>query len=218
MQNPYKFDVKYWDMPNRVDIEGTSDPVSLQNRNGDKRLMMEALAKAVAENTTYIFLGDVKVSITWIISPQERYGTHKVPDLDNIVKPILDAITGPQGVLVDDNQVQALDVGWQDLGTPGVKVEITISPQIDDRMPKEGLMFVEFPQRGCWPVTSEAHAKIVVPHLTQRFEFVQGMISQGMPPEDARLLDPIQRFFPRARLGKFDVVPAAAFLDDVVSQ
>ncbi len=217
MQNPYKFEVQYWDVPNRLDVKGASNPVSLQNRNGDKQLMMEALAKAVAENTTYIILGDVKVSITWIISPQERYGTHKVPDLDNIVKPILDAITGPQGVLVDDNQVQALDVGWQDLGEPGVKVEISINPQIDDRIAKGGLMFVEFPHRGCWPVTSEAHAKIVVPELTRRFEQAEKLTADGILPEVVSMYDPIQRFFPRARLGKFDVRPAKAFLDETTT-
>lgn len=217
MQNLYKFEVRYWDVTNRVDIKGERDPVSLQNRNGDKQLMMQALAESVAENTTYIFLGDVKVMITWLISPEERYGSHKIPDLDNIVKPILDAVTGPQGVLVDDNQVQALDVGWQDPGVPEVKLEISIQPQIDDRITKSGLFFVEFPRRGCWPVASEAHAEIAVPELNQRFEQVQEAIARGMPVEYASMLDPIQRFFPRARLGKFEVRPAARYIGEIKS-
>lgn len=211
--DPYQFTARYYDGPNRLEIYGDSDPVSLQNRNGNKQLMMASLAKAVEESTKFIFLQDVKVSITWFATPEERYSTHLVADLDNIVKPILDAITGPKGVMVDDNQVWALDVGWQDPGFIGIKVQITVTPHIDDRMPKDALMFVHFPGRGCWPVVSEDHARLVVPALMSRFEAANKLISMGMSvAEIAPMTDPIQRFYPTARLGGFVVREASEFL------
>jgi len=50
----------------------------------------------------YLPLGDVKVSIEWTLHEQDPYESDAAPDVDNILKPLLDVLCGPDGILIDD--------------------------------------------------------------------------------------------------------------------
>ena len=52
--------------------------------------------------------------IEWTVHEQDRYESDAAPDVDNILKPLLDGLCGPEGVLIDDCQVQAVDCRWID--------------------------------------------------------------------------------------------------------
>ena len=69
----------------------------------------DLLRAAVQEKTRrfkYLLSGDVKLDIEWWVHEQERYETNRCPDIDNIRKPLLDALSGPDGLLLDDCQIQ----------------------------------------------------------------------------------------------------------------
>lgn len=111
------FEVSEWIGAGRVIIESSIPPVSLQATSARKREFKALLSEAIGKNTTTHFVHDVKVEFTWKIEEQRRYETHIVADLDNLLKPLLDAATGPTGVLIDDNQVQQIGASWINLGS-----------------------------------------------------------------------------------------------------
>jgi Holliday junction resolvase RusA-like endonuclease len=200
----------------RVEVVSARDPISLQASAARKARLREDLATVVAVGTTSVFTGDVEVTIEWFISQQVRYGTHMVADLDNIVKPLLDAVTGPDGVMIDDNQVQSLRVSWLDPGHPRVRFRLTLealSP--DEYRPRGKLFFVEFSSGRCFPfLVGESHQAVglIVHAMDEALQRRQELIVSGIAEQEADGLLPVHRFFPRSRLGRFVVRPSADFL------
>lgn len=205
---------EYYDAAS-VKIVSTRDPLSLQASAARKASLKQDLAIAVAAATTGVFTGDVEVTIEWFVSPQVRYGTHMVADLDNIVKPLLDAVTGPDGVMIDDNQVQSLRVSWLDPSGPNMKFRLTLqalSP--DEYLRREGLFFVEFSSERCFPVFWRSPEVVgeIVQVVNMGLQLRQELLAAGKAASNADLVLPVQRFFPRSRLGRFTVRPSADFL------
>lgn len=58
------------------------------------------------------FIGEVHVSWLLFQDEQTRAETDKMADLDNMVNGLNDAIKGPDGLLIDDSQIQSLKVTW----------------------------------------------------------------------------------------------------------
>lgn len=85
-----------------------ASPASMQSR----KEAIEALQKAVREHTTkykFLLTGDVNVEITWHFHERGRYESDASADIDNLLKPMLDAFCGPEGLIVDDCQIRSLD-------------------------------------------------------------------------------------------------------------
>lgn len=100
-------------------------PVSLQASRAQKEVITNAIRSAIADHG-FILTNDVKISIEWLVNEQRRYETDAAPDVDNIIKPIIDALCGPQGVLVDDCQVQFVSCHWIDWERDDQQVTIHI--------------------------------------------------------------------------------------------
>lgn len=52
-----------------------------------------------------------EVTVEWLLHEERRWDTRGVlrsPDVDNIVKPVVDGFCGPRGVLIDDCRVQSI--------------------------------------------------------------------------------------------------------------
>src|SRR5260370_24088491 len=197
-----------------VEIDSARDPVSVKASAARKASWKADVATVAAAGTTGVFTGDVEVTIEWFVSQQVRYGTHMVADLDNIVKPLLDAVTGPDGVMIDDNQVQSLRVSWLDPGDPRVRFRLTLealSP--DEYRPRKELFFVEFSLERCFPILvgkSPETVGLFVHAVDKMLQGRQGILAPGMAALVADGLLPLQRFFPRTRLGRFLGRPTAA--------
>jgi crossover junction endodeoxyribonuclease RusA len=84
-------------------------PASSQSANKARKHSWVSAVKAAAQAQWTIPPVDVKVKVT--ITHYQRGGT--LPDVDNMAKPILDAITGT--VWVDDRQVDSATPGRVDL-------------------------------------------------------------------------------------------------------
>jgi hypothetical protein len=193
-------------------------PVSLQGTPGNKVALTDAL-RAVISTTDRIALDDVRVTVEWVVHEDERYLGTSSPDIDNILKPILDAISGPAGVVANDCQVQSAHALWIDgpPWAPGAhRLEVRIGAMPDSFYPKRGIYWVEWPDGYCWPMWS------TMPHeaalmllqgfdrqLAQRTE----VIGMGVDPTQAKLFLPATRRFGRGRVRDFEVVSFAVARD-----
>jgi Holliday junction resolvase RusA-like endonuclease len=68
----------------------------------------------VLDDIKYVYFGEVKLDITLYLDEQKRIETPELADLDNYAKLICDSLKGPNGLLIDDTQVQSLLVSWID--------------------------------------------------------------------------------------------------------
>lgn len=199
-----------------VRIESTIDPVSLQAGSGRKTTFQSALAEAIKGNTDRIFTGDVKAEVTWYISEERRYSTHIVADLDNIIKPLFDAVTGPTGIMIDDNQVQQLGASWEDAMPGNLKFTMVISAlSPSEFIPRRNLEFIDFgTPYGCMllgdiPAEMKLQQMAIVADAVRRH---RALLAMNIEPGAAKQHMPRQRFFPSARLKGFNVekLPVAA--------
>lgn len=203
-----------------VRIEATVDPVSLQSDPDRKTTLQSALAEAIERNTDRIFTGDVRAEITWFISEERRYSTHIVADLDNIIKPLFDAVTGPHGIMIDDNQVQQIGASWNDAEPGNLKftmVVTALSPS--EFIPRNNLKFVDFGSPyGCM-LFADIPAEMKLTLITSAADKIRchrALLAMGVDPSEAKKCLPIQRFYPSARLKRFDVEPLPGSVGSLV--
>lgn len=208
------FDVSEWPDAGHVDIATRRDPPSLQAVPATKNAYRESLSAAVARATTKFFTHDVEVTLTWFISEERRYHTHIVADLDNVLKPTIDALVGPDGVLFDDNQVQSIKASWISGTTRGDSgYELRVGALMPDDMISRGGKFVQITPSRCFyvPAMSPDHERRFVDHYVCISNDLANLRSAGTPEDMLRSLEPISRSFPPARLKRFDVLQPYEF-------
>lgn len=140
-------------IPTIIEMDLFTDAVSLQSSSA-KKAAIQALIKSYTKPSTFILTGNVSVSITWFLSNQQHYENDSPPDVDNIMKPILDALCGIDGVMVDDTQIISVDCSWIDWERDDQKLHIEID-FVDDLniYPKDGLVFIRFFKALCYYVS-----------------------------------------------------------------
>lgn len=102
----------------------------------------------------WLVCGPVRLDLGWYLNAIERQETDVIGDMDNITKPIQDALCGPDGLLVDDSQIGALYTYWMtrnDLLTDNVLV-MKLNFNNNDALMKQSLFFVQYHQAICLPV------------------------------------------------------------------
>lgn len=202
----------------RVDILSTVAPVTLQATPSRRRDFKDALGSAVTAATKGIFTHDVEVTLIWFIEEARRYQTHLVADLDNVLKPILDAVTGPEALLIDDNQIQSIKASWMTPGLHGAGFQLTFAALMrEEYVSRQGLAFVEFSADRCYmlPGGLGEHAARFVASYRRMVGAYQDMLAAGIHEEVAQSVLPIARPFPRARLGRFPVRHHSEFAEPV---
>ncbi len=95
----------------RVEIRLDRLPVSAQSRGTIKQPYMSCI-RSLTRLVPFLITGDAKLEIQWFGPMRERYESDSPPDVDNILKPILDALSGPDGVIVNDCQFQRVESTW----------------------------------------------------------------------------------------------------------
>jgi Holliday junction resolvase RusA-like endonuclease len=188
-------------------IEVPVAPVSLQAGASKKQTITAPLKAAVAPYG-FLLSGDVKVAIQWWISAQDRYESDNSADVDNIVKPILDALCGPDGILIDDCQVQELicywSGGYENPLQQSVKIELQYDPE--ESVAKEGLIFLQV-DRGLYiPMHDDLPPPIPLHQaeaFTRMFTTARQLLDNGASPQTAHQVRPSQRVFHRSKLERF---------------
>ncbi|WP_082499399.1 MULTISPECIES: RusA family crossover junction endodeoxyribonuclease [unclassified Rathayibacter] len=190
-----------------VVIRGSMAPVSLQASGARRSNFQKAVSAVIEKDTSGLFTMDVKIELEWYVPVSTRYETHSIPDLDNVLKPLIDAISGPNRLMIDDNQVQSISAAWMDVRLDGVSFELRVSNLSHQSLsPRTGLYFVEVAPGICIPLFDRYRGEFNDAYV-QNFQFAdwtrRESIKAGMSADRALAVMPDQRIFPRARLGGY---------------
>lgn len=183
--------------------------VSLQSKRKHKDVLTRALREEL-RTLDYLYSGEVSVTIEWLIHERLRYETLTSPDVDNIIKVVLDALSGPAGVMINDCQVQHVSCNWIDTTASSQSLLISVRPNMmDDWVPKRALVFVRLLNRMCWPLNLDLPPDVIDRMLSQLEKMValnQDFRSKGMDWYTAQSVMPIQQPFHSGRLRGFEVL------------
>lgn len=115
---------------------------------------------ALAVGSDFLFVHDVEVTLEWFATERHRYQSHVAADLDNVLKPLIDAATGPDGVMIDDNQVQSIKASWLTPGPLGEGFMLRFEARNpEDAVARDGTAFVEFTTDTCYLLPGEARER-----------------------------------------------------------
>jgi hypothetical protein len=160
----------------------------------------------------------VKVGIEWTLHEQDRYESDAPPDVDNILKPLLDTLCGPDGVLIDDCQVQSVECHWIDWTLREQRVEITIDYFSDEWIPKDELYFLHLGKSVYFPINligpAEAN-QIMIESACRLWSGREEILGQGHDYYTAKRLMSVQRVFHRSRVTIFQAVESDALREIV---
>lgn len=188
----------------RVNVE----PVSLQSNSARKANVSNAI-RAITSQIDTILTSDVQVEIAWYINEDERYETDRSADADNIIKPIVDALTGPEGIIVNDCQVQSITSYWLDRFKFPEHIEIQIKYQSDAFFfKKNSLSFIRIKDGLCLPINRNLRpdqVNLLLDILEKQFKYRDDFLSSGIDPDAARSILPSQRVFHISRCRDFPV-------------
>lgn len=129
----------------KIELEIEMDRlVSIQSK---KLLLIElkALIQGELSKFEWLICGIVYIDFVWYLNEIERQETSKIGDLDNISKPILDSLTGPSGIMIDDSQTMAFYTSWcsrRSFSTPNI-LNVTIKFNNDYTVTKKDLYFFQ---------------------------------------------------------------------------
>lgn len=143
------------DAVGKLEITLAADPASLQSKKSSREVFDAAMT---AELAKYDFLIDWQLSITvdWYGSPRRRWETDELPDLDNWLKPLIDSITGPDRLLVDDSQIKSIDVAFLEGRAEASHIHITMDFMPGRSLPKNGFRFVQLTDSPlCFPIAGD---------------------------------------------------------------
>ena len=73
-------------------------PVRFKASRSRKNILTRSIRQQTMR-ARYIFTGDVKLDIEWMVHEKDRYESPRSPDIDNILKPIIDSLEGPDGIV-----------------------------------------------------------------------------------------------------------------------
>jgi hypothetical protein len=173
------------------------------------------LIQSFTKTIDYILTDDVAITIEWLSNDRERYESDVAPDVDNIIKPILDALDGPDGIMIDDCQIQAVTCSWLGGWSPGLQridIRLVFQPDIGfgpSWIYKKDLVIVQFDRGLCMPFDLAQQAEKVLESL----EFCE----RAIVIRDAYLAKtgdwgraqghlPMQRIFHRSRVSEFEII------------
>jgi Holliday junction resolvase RusA-like endonuclease len=178
------------------------EPVSLQS-SSVKRDFIKAEIRKTTNSLNYLLSGDVKIEIQWLVYEQERYESANAPDMDNIIKPIVDGLTGPYGVLIDDCQVQTIGSHWIDWGKHEHQINVSIKYIPDDYVSKTNLIFVHLGSNLYIPMRSDlprSAVEIIINHLEKGMSLRNEVLRQTGDYYQAKLFMSTQRLFHKSRV------------------
>ncbi len=192
----------------RLEFEINKAPLSLQANSAKKREFKNHIVSLV-QNAKYLLSGDIKVFIEWHVHEQKRYETSSSADVDNIIKPLLDALTGPKGIMIDDSQVQTISCNW--IGSYSYEIEnivVNVEYSPDEFLPKEGLVFVKVQENLYMPFSENLPKDPMMSMLDifdKMFSLRNELIEKGNDYYSAKMVMSVQRVFHKGRLDRFSL-------------
>ncbi|MCB2386849.1 RusA family crossover junction endodeoxyribonuclease [Thalassolituus alkanivorans] len=126
-------------------------PASVQSKKAVRDAYL-ATIKSLFKNTEYLLTGEIILNVTWLLPAKSRFETDAKADIDNCLKPIIDAFTGPDGLFIDDCQLRGLYICWRHITSEKERLVFEFEFQADQYISKDELAFVQLDGALCTPV------------------------------------------------------------------
>lgn len=181
--------------------------VSLQSSTGAKTDYQKHIRKNLGNNDFYLS-GDVDIQVVWRMNHRKRYETADRPDIDNILKPILDSISGPDGIVFDDCQVMSVYSCWHDWQYDEKEELLVRIDYLDgDTISRGGILFVEIDRMLCLPIDLQLPEALQAGALWQceMFFDMRKQFEKMNVANLSRYCAPIQRLFHKSRIQNFKI-------------
>lgn len=132
-------------------IEGA--PASVQSTKSVRDAYL-AKIKGKLSKFCFILTGQIMLEIVWLTPAKSRYETDAKADIDNCLKPIIDAFTGPDGLFINDCQLKGLYICWRHIESAEERLLFNFEFDADQWCEKKGLAFIKFDRGLCSPVNT----------------------------------------------------------------
>lgn len=126
-------------------------PASVQSKKVVRDAYLASIKNQLA-GLKYTLTGEIILNVTWLLPAKQRFETDAKSDIDNCIKPIIDAFTGPDGLFIDDCQLRGLYICWRHIESGGERLLFNFEFQGDQYALKEELAFVQLDGALCTPV------------------------------------------------------------------
>jgi Endodeoxyribonuclease RusA len=155
---------------------------------GDGGAKRAAFRKAIQAELTnkFFYTNEVRLEITLYLDIQTVLETSDTADLDNYAKSILDGLKGPEGILLDDTQVQTLTISYIDNhGRDGPFFDVYIGSAPDDFMQKP-ISFYEMADRLWYPESRLVWEDGGAVELTEELFYFRLLMTEALSSAKAR--------------------------------
>lgn len=134
--------------------------VSVQSRKSVQDELCTAIRDQLRD-FNWICAGHVNLDLLWYLQATQRQETDKIGDMDNITKPIIDALTGIDGLLIDDCQIGSIHSAWNSRNPQTEKdvLHIRLDFNNDECLPKKNLVFIQYAAATCLPINVDFNEK-----------------------------------------------------------
>lgn len=126
-------------------------PASVQSKKNVRDVYLASIKKQF-EGLKYLLIGELILNVTWLLPAKQRFETDAKSDIDNCIKPIIDAFTGPDGFFIDDCQLRGLYICWRHIESGNERLIFDFEFQGDQYALKDELAFVQLDGALCTPV------------------------------------------------------------------
>lgn len=184
-----------------IEVSGVDLP-SVQSKK-EARELFDALMAEVLAPYEYVLTGDMALEVEWLGDEQHRYDTSRSRDVDNVIKPLLDSLCGPNRLIVDDNQIHSIHINWIDHHEEKIILRFRYSGN-DYWVRKEGIVFMHLYDHLYMPLDVTLTRKQKMLFVTGLNSLRKGYKKLFAVTDDwhtARYLRPTQRLYHRGRLG-----------------
>ncbi|MEO1353744.1 MAG: RusA family crossover junction endodeoxyribonuclease [Cyanobacteria bacterium J06635_15] len=130
-------------------VKGSPSSVQASKESRDKYIHS---IKSQFKNLEYILTGDIILNVTWLLPSKSRYETDAKADIDNCIKPIIDAFTGSEGLFIDDCQLSGLYICWRHIEAEDERVVFEFEFVASEYSSKDELAFLQLEGALCTPV------------------------------------------------------------------
>ena len=186
-----------------------------------KKVARDLFERKIHEETSkykYLLSGDISLEITLQVHQSNRYESDGSPDLDNFLKPLLDSLCGPNGIMIDDCQVRTLSINWISWVREDTRIEMFFRVIDDEYVKKQGLLFVQIEGPLCMPVNTTLPLRaqrILFSSMQSSFESRRDLVNLQCDYYSASSALPIQRRFHRTRINAFPVKSAQEYSQQI---
>ena len=201
-------------------LEIIGAPASIQAKKVVRDAYVKRI-KAALSKFGFVLTGQILLDITWHVPAKSRYETDAKADIDNCLKPIIDAFTGPDGIMIDDCQLKGLYVSWTHISSGDERLSFDFKFDADHFCDRDGLAFIRLEKGLCCPVNTKwpkavkaiwvkairagERCKAVLEQADVPYLVLAGMLGGGQP-------------FHVTRTGGFRVMSAEDFASEASSE